>query len=188
MTRPPRPSLLPDIARLHERHPGLTRALAEGYAEAAAVCLHRHHVSPTEFQLHHQDTFRSTSLHFTSPDSRTLRAWGNTDDATRDGAYGMCLAAAETVLHQVAVARADVRTGADYYLGDPSSLEEDLDMENVLRFEVSGVDRGERTKVRQRLRDKVKQARAGCSSLPACAAVVGFQDASVFLAAVGEEE
>ena len=36
----------PPLAELHERHYGLTEAVARTYAEGAAVCMQRHHTSP----------------------------------------------------------------------------------------------------------------------------------------------
>lgn len=39
------------LRSLHERHKGLTVAIAGCYEEAASVCLHRHHASPVDFSL-----------------------------------------------------------------------------------------------------------------------------------------
>ena len=44
-------------------------------------------------------------------------------------------------------------TGADYYVAPPNNAPEDL--EDCLRLEVSGVDRGPETAIRQRLRAKL---------------------------------
>jgi hypothetical protein len=43
------------IAALDHRHPGLTPAISAGYLEAAAVCLSRHHETPTAFELQDND-------------------------------------------------------------------------------------------------------------------------------------
>jgi hypothetical protein len=42
----PQDPQVPELTRLHERHRVLTQPLSESYAEAAAVCLSRHHASP----------------------------------------------------------------------------------------------------------------------------------------------
>lgn len=34
------------IENLSDRHPGVTKALGDGFAEAAGVCLHRFHFPP----------------------------------------------------------------------------------------------------------------------------------------------
>ena len=106
-----------------------------------------------------------------------LKAWNNVDDATRDGAYIIAIAVIEAELGMVALSRAETRTGADYYVGPPDTH----DLENALRLEVSGVDRGSARIVRARLKEKIAQARRGASNLPAMASVVGFREAAILL-------
>lgn len=98
------------------------------------------------------------------------RAWNNADDATRDGAYSLSIAAIEIELGLLAVERAETRTGADYYMA-PSSP---TSLENAYRLEVSGVDHGNEADIRRRLNEKIQQTKHGSSNLPAIAAVVGF--------------
>lgn len=64
-------------------------------------------------------------------------------------------------------------SGADYYIGPPGAGE--FDLEDCVRLEVSGLDKGNEREVIQRLLEKVQQARDGQSSLPAVAGVVGFR-------------
>jgi hypothetical protein len=80
----------------------------------------------------------------------------------------------------VAVRRAETGTGADYYVA-PIGVAVD-DLENCLRLEVSGIDRGDNVAIQQRLRQKLQQATAGNSNLPALASVVGFSAKSVVTA------
>ena len=68
--------------------------------------------------------------------------------------------------------RAETGTGADYYIAPAGRGVDDL--EDCLRLEVSGVDHGDEKEVLKRLSAKVRQARAGSSSLPAVAGVFGF--------------
>jgi hypothetical protein len=107
-----------------------------------------------------------------STTQRERHAWANETDATEAGAYGLALAGVE-LEGLVAVRRAETRTGADYYISIAGSVTDDL--ESCVRLEVSGIDRGDEAMIRQRLRQKVRQALAGLSSLPAMAAVVGFR-------------
>lgn len=118
-------------------------------------------------------------------DEATRRAWANEIDTTEAGAYGCVLAAIEQAGGFVAVARAEQGTGADYYVGPPGSGLEDL--EDCYRLEVSGVDRGARPIVEDRLRRKMTQAREGDSSIPAIAGVVGFREGLVLIAPVEDE-
>lgn len=176
-------NLLPDLDCLHERHPGLTRRVCEAFAEAARVCMARHHAPPTPLAIHVEHRVTERSLNWSPPDERTLRAWNNRDDATRDGAYSVTLAAVETELGLVAISRADVRTGADYYIGKPGAG----DLEESYRLEVSGVDTGDMGEVRRRLVQKVNQASNGDSDLPAFAGVVGFRERVIMLKAVSDD-
>ena len=82
----------------------------------------------------------------------------------------------------VALGRAENRTGADYYVAPKGTPRGDF--ESGYRLEVSGVDRGDRTVVAQRLEQKKEQTRRAESDLPAIAAVVGFKCFIVALAHV----
>jgi hypothetical protein len=79
----------------------------------------------------------------------------------------------------VAMRRAEIKTGADYYIGKPGEPLEDL--EKCYRLEISGVDKGARSTVQQRVREKLDQTAAGASNLPAIAGVVGFRAKLVIL-------
>jgi hypothetical protein len=166
-----------NLDRLHERHPGLTVSLGGTFAEAASVCLNRHHNSPVEIELAYDAATKTCMAEFVPPTAVTLRAWGNHIDTTEFGAYGVCLAAVELEQGFVAVRRAETLTGADWYVGSPESSVDDL--ENCFRLEVSGVDAGNRSAVNERLRRKVEQTRRGASNLPAIAAVVGFKQLAI---------
>ena len=167
---------LPPLVSLHERHRGLTPAVCASYAEAASVCLSRHHEPPRDLRLTTPET-RVREINWAKPDARTRDAWANRDDATRDGAYSVSMAAVEAELGWLAVSRAETRTGADYYVGPPGAV----DLESAFRLEVSGVDEGDDAVVAHRVSDKIRQTREGSSSLPAIASVVGFKAALVVI-------
>ena len=163
---------LPRIERLHERHPGFTEAISQAYAEAAAVCLSRHHSSPRSLGVSSEGGSRDYTVEWSQADDALQRAYANRDDATEFGAYGLALSAAEAFFGLLAVSRADVRTGADYYLAAQPSPDS---LENLIRLEVSGTDRGTSPMVARRLREKVEQLRRGDPNGPAFAVAVGFQ-------------
>ncbi len=171
---------LPELVRLHERHDGLTDALAGTFAEAASVCLSRHHTPPKAVMVS-ADTPEDASYltDWPPPTVGIRRAWANAVDATEAGAYGLTLAAAEAHLGLVALSRSEQGTGADYYIGRPGSginpVDGELDLEEAFRLEISGIDRCDAEYIlARRVREKVEQARAGVSSLPAFAGVVAF--------------
>ena len=156
------------IHNMEQRHSGLTKAIADSYSEAASVCLDRHHKSPSSFDLEKDGSRLVASVEWQSPDAHTWHAWANETDATEAGAYACVLAAVELVDGLVAVRRAETMTGADYYVAPANNAPEDL--EDCLRLEVSGVDRGPETAIRQRLRAKLYQAESGNRNLLALSA------------------
>ena len=152
--------------------------------EAARVCLDRHHRSPTEFNLHGANGASTAAVvEWPQADERMQRAYGNEIEATEFGACASVLAAVELVDGLVAIGRADTGTGADYYMAPKGTTIEDLEgFEDVVRLEVSGVDRGSESAVNQRLKAKLAQASAGKSDLPAMAGVVGLEAKLIRLA------
>ncbi len=168
------PSALPrlPIDDMADRHAGLTRSVADANTEAATVCLDRHHSSLVEFTLATPSGDTPSLVEWEPASPRTRGAWANDTDATEAGACAVALAAVELVMDLVAVRRAETETGADYYVAPTGTTTDD--MEEWYRLEVSGISAGSSGKVRQRLREKVAQAKRGNSDLPALAGVVGF--------------
>jgi len=174
--------LLP-LDRMTDRHRGLTASVAGSYLEAARVCLDRHHISPKEFILENDKEESIAQVIWELTDDRTRGAWANKDDATRDGAYALALAATELLRGMVAVHRAETRTGADYYIAPANQDLEDL--EGCYRLEVSGTN-SDKSEVKRRLRLKLEQAKQGKSNLPALAAIVGFKVQLILLYTVDD--
>ena len=169
----------PDLGSLHERHYGITPELGAAYAQAASVCLDRHHTPPVVLTVGlNAEPQVSYTARWTPAQARALHAWENQDDATRDGAYCVTLAAAEVHLGLVAYQRTVVGSGADYLVAPPvTSDPEDVNVnfEMAYRLEISGIDRCKSdAELQYRVRQKVAQAQAGRSSLPALAGVVAF--------------
>lgn len=159
----------------------MSQAVSDSYAEAAEVCLDRHHKPPlTQVAVQTDGKTVRRDLAWRGPSTIARRAWNNRDDATRDAAYIVSLSAIESEVGLVALARAETRTGADYYVG----MKDAEDLEQAHRLEVSGVDSGTESDVRRRLSQKVDQAAQGRSHLPAMASVVGFKVARVLVAKV----
>lgn len=175
------------LAKLADRHPGLTRAIGDGYCEAAAVCLSRHHKPPSDLVVDCEGDTVECIAEWVEPDLRSKRAWANDTDATEAGAYAVSLAAIEWAKGLVAVRRAETLTGADYYVAPIGTNPDDLnDLEECIRLEVSGTDKGSRAAIRQRLKGKIDQAAAGVSNLPAIASVVGFLERAIMIAKLDE--
>jgi hypothetical protein len=167
------------------RHPGVTKALGDAYAEAAAVCLSEHHEAPTEITAQYKNRAPICALSWVAPTPAVARAHANVLDATEQGAYAVSFATIEALAGLVAVRRAETLTGADYYVAPIGSDPED--MESCLRMEVSGVGAGNETVIRARLRQKLRQTEKGRSNLPALAAVIGFREKLIMIAHMGDE-
>ncbi|PYV67336.1 MAG: hypothetical protein DMG96_39645 [Acidobacteria bacterium] len=56
----------------------------------------------------------SRQLSWLRPTPEVAASWNNSDDAVRDGAYSVALAAVEVELGFVSLLRAEKKTGADY--------------------------------------------------------------------------
>ena len=171
----------PRLDKLHERHFGLTPSICGALAEAAAVCLNRHHRPPIRAAVTGADVPDAEyRLDWPIPTPREQGASANTIDATEAGAYCLALGAAEMHLNLLAVCRAEVETGADYYIGPPGAVLDtetgELDLEQAFRLEVSGMDHYDlESDFARRLAAKVDQARRGRSNVPAVASVVAFR-------------
>lgn len=168
---------LPVLSALHLRHPGFIENMCSTYADAARVCFARHHESPQVLRVQDGATNSERTVSWTPPTPQVRAAWDNSDDATRDGAYSVSLATVEATRNLVAVGRARNKSGADWLLV-PAEDAEPEDFEGTIRLEVSGVDEGP---IGARFNEKVKQAQAGDSNLPAIVSVVGFHSLRVRL-------
>jgi len=170
------------------RHPGLTDEVWDYHHQAACVCLDRHHAPPQPFDVRMDDARELLSVTWVPADAAARRAWANSTDATECGAYAVTIACAERVAGLFVVSRADVASGADWYVapygcGVDGNGDPDLDALGVRRFEVSGVDVGP---VGARLTEKKRQLLEGHSDLPGIAAVVGFERAVVAMESTPE--
>lgn len=178
---------LPDLWMLHLRHRGLSQNLAGSYAEAASVCLTRYHTPPRIVRVSmadEMDTQYIADWHLPGP--RLNDCYKNREDSVRDGAYSLSLAVVEARLGLVAVCRAEAKSGADYYIGEPgsevNSFDGLLDLENSIRLEVSGIESVRHDgEWRTRLRSKVEQLRNGNVAGPGIAAVSVFSTCRVYL-------
>lgn len=165
---------------LSQRHRGVSLGIGTSYAEAACVCLDRHHAPSVDFKITDAGAASTGRASWSPADDSLKAAWNNDIDATEAGACALALAAIEHCRGMFAVRRAETRTGADYYLDAPSA--EIVDLETSKRLEISGVDKGSASAVRTRLKQKLDQARTGASNVPAIACVVGFAALQIMVA------
>lgn len=162
-----------EIRTLSARHFAITPAIGDDFYEAACVCLDRHHRSPQTFSVIDRNLRHELEVEWENPGVREIAARASQRPTTEAGACALALAAIEHTQGLFAAARAEVGSGADYYLLPRGARFDDL--EDAVRLEVSGVDRGPASRVERRLAEKILQTYGGSSSLPAIVAVVGFE-------------
>lgn len=187
---PPRTMQVLDLYSLHLRHPGMAREITDNYAVNAAICMERHGSSQRVWSVQiNQEPIAEYLVTWNPPTPAQLRSCANKDDATRDGAYGLALAAVDAHSGLVALRRAEGRSGVDFYLVPegaeiPDSHDLDIDRDDLVGLEVSGIDDDTDRAVRARVREKVEQVRAGLSSYPSIVGVSGFRTARVIFVTV----
>ncbi len=170
------------LRNMAPRHPGLTASLAEHQSEAAGVCLSRFHaLPPSRLKVQAPANDREYELIWRFPTHTQLAANANEDDATEAGAYAVALASVDAHLGLVTVGRTYRRSGADWHLRPYPVLEHmfDIDRDDVVRLEVSGVSDDNDAKMRERVR--VKRAQAAARPGAALVAVVGFRSPRVLI-------
>ncbi len=170
--------------RLHERHPGIAQGQAASFKEVVGVCLSRHHESPpTTCRVSLGSSAIDYPMDWDKPTARDRATYANEEDATCEAAYAVALAAAEVHLNLVAFRRSESRSGCDYYLGPAEECTDDLDFDaeisEMVRLEVSGIDRDDQVKMLTRAKAKVEQIRAAQRPGDGMAAIVGFRSPAV---------
>lgn len=157
---------------LSKGYPGLSPQRGAALCQAAAVCLeHVGHTSGATLNVDgsYHESFR---LLWPSAAEQFRRTWADMQDATEHGAYGVALAVMDALTGLVAVQRAVKGTGFDYWLA-PVGAGGPL-FQGTTRLEVSGVLVGDRSVVRQRVREKVEQTKVSDGKLAAFVVVVEF--------------
>ena len=153
--------------------PGVSARLGAALAEAAGVCLESQgHAQGAELRAR-GDVDRAYEVVWPLVTIQSLRSWGDDREATEDGASGVAVMLVELETPYSAIRRSRTGTGFDYWLGDPS----DVTLQRKARMEVSGVRRGDRRRVRARVREKLNQTKASDAEygdLPAYVIVVEF--------------
>jgi hypothetical protein len=180
-----------EFETLSERHYGITTEIGASFAQAAAICLGRHHTPPVVVGVSLDDG--AADLHrinWAPASARAQAAWANSEDATRDGAYAVVLAAVDSHFGFVALGHTAVGSGADYFIGPVESITSPgdglIDFEDAIRLEISGIDRSQgEAGLARRVREKVQQAQRGDSNRPAVVGVVVFNMLRIVFRSVG---
>ena len=160
------------LRNLHERHRALTVPLAGTYEEAASVCLQRHHTPPVDVILADNGSRSSASVNWVSLTSG-LAMLGITRPM-RPGTAPMGVSSLG-----LRCCAACTRCGAPRPEQGPTTTSDRRDRASTtLKSVFDWKSRVLTTATRRRFSGasgtKVRQARAGNSSLPAVAGIFGF--------------
>ena len=167
------PSLTLSLDRLKDGSIGMSPVYGAFLAEAASHCLKTNqHPDPVALYVTGDDCFVAHLGWCRSavPDDAT---WTDLQEATEYGAYGIAIIVALPVTNTSRVERSAKGPGIDYWVGD--SGDRTGIFQRSARLEVSGILKGDKTKIATRLKEKISQTnRSANSGLSAYVAIVEF--------------
>ena len=170
-------AIAPDVALddLSIGMPGISPRFGASLAEAATICFEgQSHLSGVRMNIDGNYN-QIVAVHWppiTDVD-QARRCWADAQVATEHGAYGVASLLVIALTELTVLSRSRKGTGFDYWLGPKG--ETDPLFQNKVRFEVSGIARGDGSAVDSRARRKLKQTeRSDHTKLPALVAVVEF--------------
>jgi hypothetical protein len=159
------------LDRLQAQFGRLTPIRGAAYAEAAKVVLDLTHKSPTELEVRTAAP-EIAMLHWSPPQQEAGHAWADVTEAIEDGACAIALLVAEFLYDFVVHARAQKKTGCDFYLVKEGTTSRMFQPPSV-RLEVSGIGVNTQQSMTVRVRTKLEQVQRGGSS-PYLVIVVDF--------------
>lgn len=102
-----------------------------------------------------------------------LRCWNDEEFTTEQAAYGIAFLIIRELTDLTVIERSRKGTGFDYWLGTLDSDEGQL-FENKVRLEVSGIRKGDSSRIKARLKQKKEQTKVSDGQFPAYIIVVEF--------------
>ena len=164
-----------NLSSLKTSRPGLSAEYGAMMAQAAAVCLQdQGHSSGVAMQANGLGA-RAYALEWSPVSEDTFPTWADEPFATEQGAYAIAILLLEQVFNLIPIERSRKGTGFDYWLGQLDAKGQATGFfQRKARLEVSGIRRGSRRQIAQRLRRKLKQVQKSHRSLPGYAVIVEF--------------
>lgn len=141
------------------------------FSEAAAVCLGFHgHKSGKSLTIE-GDLQGQFELVWTEVTQKMKDSRSDMDYTVESGAYCLAMLVVEKLTNLKVTRQSQKRTGFDYWLGDADKVA----MQHKARLEVSGILKGSKGQINQRLKEKVEQTKKSDKlNLPAYVVVVEF--------------
>ena len=158
----------------------LTKNARAYFGEVASFCLRKGRPKgqvSVRFVADSTNTELFASVHKISEAMR--RTYGDLQDATEHGAYGLALLLAATKMQLRFAGRSFKGPGFDFLLSPPGASDDPNDpFADNWGFEVTGILRGGDREIRDRQRIKRKQVTTAAKSHPVLIAVVEFSGAA----------
>jgi hypothetical protein len=159
------------------RHYGITPAIGGMIAEAAEVCLARHHSPPSKATVDTTRNVLTVDFQWNAPSHRSRAGHLNEIDATELGACALAIAALELSESLYVVSRTATRSGADYWVHrDPNAST----LEDAIRLELSGINDATSRQLQYRVTVKLQQTQNASKTL-AWAGIVAFKQLRIVL-------
>ncbi len=153
--------------------PGITPKWGAVLVETAVVCFEdQQHASGVELRVRcHAD--RTFTLNWQRiVDDQMRRCYNDSRKTTEFGAEGIAILVVEVVTGLTVVERSDTGTHIDFWLGEDD--DDAPPFASEARLEISGIRRGDDTKIAARVKEKQERLKGADSLLPAFIIVVEF--------------
>lgn len=152
---------------------GISAVYGSFLAEAASHCLQLNdHANPVVLDLT-GDVSSSKRLKWSDAIQDDGSTWADSQEATEYGGYGVAIVVALPLTGTERVERSAKGTGIDYWIGEVTQGRGIF--QHAARLEVSGILKGDDSKIRTRLNEKLTQSeRSEHTGFPAYVVIVEF--------------
>lgn len=141
------------------------------FSEAAAVCLDANGHLSSVILIVEGDLTGQFELGWSEVTQQMKDSRSDMEDTVESGAYCLAMLVIEKLTQLQVTKQSQKRTGFDYWLG----IEESFGMQHLARLEVSGILKGSKGQINQRLKEKVQQTKKSDNlNIPAYIVVVEF--------------
>lgn len=141
------------------------------FSEAAAVCLDAQGHQSGKILTVEGDLTAQFQLIWSEVSQQMKDSRSDMEDTVESGAYCLAMLVIEKMTKLKVTKQSQKRTGFDYWLGDTQSI----GIQGLARLEVSGILKGTKGQINQRLKEKVEQTKKSDNlNIPAYIVIVEF--------------
>ncbi|MBI1924196.1 hypothetical protein HYR99_08080 [Candidatus Poribacteria bacterium] len=160
------------LTKLAQGLPAVTPAFGAALAEAGAICFEdQNHSNGVELKV--EGTFTAKyNVYWQEVTDQMRRCWNDPEVTTEYAAYGIAFLLIRDLTEYTVISRRRKGGGFDYWLGKD---EDELPFQKKARLEVSGIRKGDLSRVKARVKQKLDQVSPSDRlGLPAYIVVVEF--------------